>query len=164
MDEMAGIDGERAQIQALQEYIDQMLAYLPARQERIVPQHPVPQNAPVEEDNNHLPPRERHLRLEVAAEGAVNAVAAQAQPPAPVRPPPPVLEVAVPVRRHAHRPARAAAIRKSLTEECYICYEAFDGPDSAVWCRRKCGQNIHKECFEQWSGNKERRDVKCGFW
>jgi len=37
MDEIAGIDGERAQMQALQAYVDQMLAHLPARQERIVP-------------------------------------------------------------------------------------------------------------------------------
>jgi hypothetical protein len=33
MDEIAGIDGERAQMQALQAYIDQMLAHLSARQE-----------------------------------------------------------------------------------------------------------------------------------
>jgi hypothetical protein len=37
MDEIAGIDGERAQMQALQAYIDQMLAHLPTHQERIVP-------------------------------------------------------------------------------------------------------------------------------
>ena len=54
--------------------------------------------------------------------------------------------------------------RKPLVDDCYICYQPFNGPDDAVWCRRKCGQNLHKRCFDQWSRGKPRETVTCAFW
>ena len=64
----------------------------------------------------------------------------------------------------SQRPASVPPNRKPLAEACYVCYEPFSGPGDAVWCRGSCGQNLHRECFEQWSSGKGRRHVKCAFW
>ncbi|CAI2188280.1 5087_t:CDS:2, partial [Funneliformis geosporum] len=42
--------------------------------------------------------------------------------------------------------------RRLIEGECAICYETLEGIDLdlIVWCQRGCGNNLHKECFEQW--------------
>ncbi len=114
--------------------------------------------------NNRPLLRDSPVRPELVAERAVNEEAAEAPAQAPTSIQPPVLEQSVPVPQHAHHLSRAAGNRKSLAQDCYVCYEPFEGPDDAVWCRRKCGQNLHRACFEEWARNKDRRDVRCGYW
>ncbi|KAG5914786.1 hypothetical protein E4U53_004594 [Claviceps sorghi] len=54
--------------------------------------------------------------------------------------------------------------RKSIEGDCPICFCPFDtrSPESIVWCRAACGQNIHQECFEMWARTKT-GDVTCPF-
>lgn len=42
--------------------------------------------------------------------------------------------------------------RKPIEGECPICYTEFD-PDteSVVYCRSACGNNVHKECMQNWA-------------
>ncbi|KAI0844279.1 hypothetical protein F5Y00DRAFT_202894 [Daldinia vernicosa] len=46
--------------------------------------------------------------------------------------------------------------RKSLEDDCPICFTPFEGAEDAVYCRATCGQNIHKECFEMWAVTKRK--------
>ncbi|KAE9371568.1 hypothetical protein N431DRAFT_491910 [Stipitochalara longipes BDJ] len=145
--------------------IDRVLhlpAGLPARQ-RAIPHPPAQQNPPVVGENNAPCPRERPLRPEIIADRAVNAQAAQPQQAALPVPRPAIQQAPARVQPHVHRRPRVAVERKPLGEDCYVCYEPFDSPDNAVWCRRRCGQNIHKECFEQWCQGKVLRDIICGY-
>jgi hypothetical protein len=122
------------------------------RQPQVIDQLPTPPQSPV---------RRRHQpgpRLSVAVaipppRTAISARAAQAQPDSPE------------AQQASSRPSAPVTTgRKPLSEACYVCYEAFSGPEDAVWCRNSCGQNLHRECFKQWRSGKKRRDVKCAFW
>ncbi|KAG6030788.1 hypothetical protein E4U41_007762 [Claviceps citrina] len=55
--------------------------------------------------------------------------------------------------------------RKSIEDDCPICFCPFDAksPESIVWCRAACGQNIHQECFEMWARTKTAGSVTCPF-
>ncbi|KAG5992864.1 hypothetical protein E4U54_003521, partial [Claviceps lovelessii] len=55
--------------------------------------------------------------------------------------------------------------RKSIEGDCPICFCAFDAqsPESIVWCRAACGQNMHQECFEMWARTKMGGGVTCPF-
>jgi hypothetical protein len=143
-------------------------ARLPAHQERVI--RVSDENAflplllthaqnPAVEDNNLLP-QVRPGRLEIIADQAANVDEPQAEQ-LPTPPQSPVPQARIPARQNL---GRVGVQRKPLTSDCYICYEPFEGPDDAVWCRRRCGQNAHKGCFEEWSRGKERWEVKCGFW
>lgn len=33
--------------------------------------------------------------------------------------------------------------------------------EDLVWCKAACGQNFHRECFEQWKRSKNGRRVTC---
>ncbi|KID78901.1 Mitogen-activated protein kinase kinase kinase 1 [Metarhizium brunneum] len=54
--------------------------------------------------------------------------------------------------------------RKDIEGECPICFCAFDtkSPESIVWCKAACGQNIHQDCFKMWAKTKT-GDVTCPF-
>ncbi|KAG8425561.1 hypothetical protein J3458_002249 [Metarhizium acridum] len=54
--------------------------------------------------------------------------------------------------------------RKDVEGECPICFCAFDtqSPESIVWCKAACGQNIHQVCFQMWAKTKT-GDVTCPF-
>jgi hypothetical protein len=43
--------------------------------------------------------------------------------------------------------------RKEIEGECPICYEEF-GSEELVWCKTTCGNNIHKDCFDNWMATK----------
>ncbi|KAG5979008.1 hypothetical protein E4U55_005670 [Claviceps digitariae] len=60
--------------------------------------------------------------------------------------------------------ASTASNRKSIEGDCPICFCPFDAqsPESIVWCRAACGQNIHQECFEMWARTKT-GSVTCPF-
>ena len=43
--------------------------------------------------------------------------------------------------------------RKAIDGDCPICFMSMD-PESGedfLWCKSSCGQNVHRECFEQWA-------------
>lgn len=52
--------------------------------------------------------------------------------------------------------------RKPIEGECPICYMDFD-PDNheLVWCKAACGNNMHKDCFEQWAASQRGQEVRC---
>ncbi|MCJ1225447.1 hypothetical protein MMC12_002096 [Toensbergia leucococca] len=55
--------------------------------------------------------------------------------------------------------------RKDVSGDCPICFTEFE-PESEdiVWCKAACGNNIHKECFEQWAkSQKGVRELRCVF-
>lgn len=52
--------------------------------------------------------------------------------------------------------------RKPIEGECPICYMDFD-PDNneLVWCKAACGNNMHKDCFDQWAASQRGKEVRC---
>ncbi|RIA88093.1 hypothetical protein C1645_806984 [Glomus cerebriforme] len=53
--------------------------------------------------------------------------------------------------------------RRPIEEDCPICYEPLEEKDrkNIVWCREGCGNNLHKDCFEQWKKSKRGCKVTC---
>ncbi|KAI1445530.1 hypothetical protein F5Y02DRAFT_386534 [Annulohypoxylon stygium] len=47
-------------------------------------------------------------------------------------------------------------IRKSLEDDCPICFSPYEDAEEIVYCRATCGNNIHKECFETWANTKRK--------
>ncbi|KAL8812079.1 MAG: hypothetical protein Q9223_007384, partial [Gallowayella weberi] len=43
--------------------------------------------------------------------------------------------------------------RKEITGDCPICFMEFEPhkKEEIVWCKAACGNNIHKDCFDQWA-------------
>ncbi|CAK3794974.1 hypothetical protein AC579_8820 [Lecanosticta acicola] len=55
--------------------------------------------------------------------------------------------------------------RKKLEGECPICcvdFEPENAKEQVVYCKAACGNNIHKECFDQWARTKPGK-VTCPF-
>jgi hypothetical protein len=56
--------------------------------------------------------------------------------------------------------------RKPLEGDCPICFEDLSesSVEATVFCKAMCGNNIHKECFNQWARSKrqEMTEVTCG--
>ena len=50
--------------------------------------------------------------------------------------------------------------RKPVEGDCPICVMEFEEGDDIVWCKAACGNNIHRQCFEQWAKSKAGQ-VKC---
>lgn len=46
--------------------------------------------------------------------------------------------------------------RKLVDGDCPICFCELDAasPESMVWCRAACGQNMHQQCFDMWAKTK----------
>lgn len=58
--------------------------------------------------------------------------------------------------------------RKAIDEgdNCPICFMEFEnGQSDTVYCKAACGNNIHKECFDQWATSRQRSaaPVTCPF-
>jgi len=52
--------------------------------------------------------------------------------------------------------------RKPIEGECPICYMDYDpGNNELVWCKAACGNNMHKQCFEQWAASQRGQEVRC---
>lgn len=52
--------------------------------------------------------------------------------------------------------------RKPIEGECPICYMDFDPDNNAiVWCKAACGNNMHKDCFDQWAASQRGQEVRC---
>jgi len=53
--------------------------------------------------------------------------------------------------------------RKPIGGHCPVCYEEMQQRQNVVWCRFSCGNNVHAECFQEWSKSKqaERSTVTC---
>jgi hypothetical protein len=50
--------------------------------------------------------------------------------------------------------------RKPIEGDCPVCVMEFESGEDIVWCKAACGQNIHRQCFEQWAKSKPGQ-VKC---
>jgi len=50
--------------------------------------------------------------------------------------------------------------RKPIEGDCPVCVMEFEAGDDIVWCAAACGNNIHRQCFEQWAASKLGQ-VKC---
>jgi hypothetical protein len=50
--------------------------------------------------------------------------------------------------------------RKPIEGDCPVCVMEFSAGEDIVWCKAACGNNIHKQCFEQWAASKPGQ-VKC---
>lgn len=57
--------------------------------------------------------------------------------------------------------ATAEVVRKPVDGECPICVFDMEPGEEIVWCKAACGQNFHKECFEQWRRSKMGGRVTC---
>ena len=57
----------------------------------------------------------------------------------------------------------SAGRRKAIEGDCPICYCDLDAnsPESIVWCRAACGQNIHQKCYQMWAATKAQDSVTC---
>jgi hypothetical protein len=54
-----------------------------------------------------------------------------------------------------------AGNRKPVDGECPICVFDMEASEDLVWCKTSCGQNFHKECFEQWKISRHGGRVTC---
>jgi hypothetical protein len=59
---------------------------------------------------------------------------------------------------------RPRTVQRKPIQDCYVCMERIEGAEDAVWCRKACGQNVHRECFEIWRRTKENGPTRCGYW
>ncbi|KAJ5763947.1 hypothetical protein N7533_002628 [Penicillium manginii] len=42
--------------------------------------------------------------------------------------------------------------RKPIDGDCPICFqEMIEAIEKIVWCKSACGNNLHKQCFDQWA-------------
>lgn len=57
--------------------------------------------------------------------------------------------------------------RKPIEGDCPICVVEFEPADGEeiVYCKAACGNNVHKQCFEQWAATKKKGSdaVTCPF-
>jgi len=52
--------------------------------------------------------------------------------------------------------------RKAIDGDCPICFTELDAEDKdIVFCRAACGNNLHRECFEQWARSQAGKAVTC---
>ncbi|CAB5209683.1 unnamed protein product [Rhizophagus irregularis] len=53
--------------------------------------------------------------------------------------------------------------RRPIEGNCPICYDSLEEKDrdKIVWCRQGCGNNLHKDCFEQWKRSRYGGRVTC---
>ena len=54
--------------------------------------------------------------------------------------------------------------RKPVEGDCPICCcELESETEQIVWCRAACGNNLHKDCFDQWAATKRGGKVPCPY-
>jgi hypothetical protein len=53
--------------------------------------------------------------------------------------------------------------RKPIEDDCPICCMPFEDGEDIVYCKAACGNNIHKDCFQQWAATKTGHSVPCPF-
>ncbi|CAG8532615.1 1270_t:CDS:2 [Diversispora eburnea] len=39
---------------------------------------------------------------------------------------------------------------RKIGDDCPICYDPMNDREDLVWCQSGCGNNIHRNCFNQW--------------
>lgn len=56
----------------------------------------------------------------------------------------------------------APSNRKEVSGDCPICFTEFEPEtEDIVWCRAACGNNLHKDCFEQWARSQAGKEIRC---
>ena len=72
-----------------------------------------------------------------------------------------------PLARRTESTDDTSSNRRPIEGECPICYMEFE-PDSEeiVWCRARCGNNVHRVCFTEWAKRQNGGGQKttCVFW
>lgn len=59
----------------------------------------------------------------------------------------------------------APSNRKEVSGDCPICFTEFEPEmEDIVWCRAACGNNLHKDCFEQWAKSQAGKEIRCVYW
>ncbi|KAF2759768.1 hypothetical protein EJ05DRAFT_308944 [Pseudovirgaria hyperparasitica] len=55
--------------------------------------------------------------------------------------------------------------RKPVEDDCPICCEEMEiNKEKIVWCKAACGNNMHKQCWEQWAATKSSQSsVTCPY-
>lgn len=52
--------------------------------------------------------------------------------------------------------------RAPVEGDCPICYMDLDETvNEIVWCKRACGNNVHKSCFQQWAMSQQGSNITC---
>lgn len=54
-----------------------------------------------------------------------------------------------------------AGKRKPVEGDCPICVFEMEPGEELVWCKAACGQNFHKQCFDQWRASKRGARLTC---
>ncbi|KAG9239551.1 hypothetical protein BJ875DRAFT_436307 [Amylocarpus encephaloides] len=62
---------------------------------------------------------------------------------------------------HVEDESMYAGKRKAVEAECPICVFDMEEGEELVWCKAACGQNFHKDCFDQWKRSKNGGTVTC---
>jgi hypothetical protein len=73
----------------------------------------------------------------------------------------PVTRAPDPDHEHKEDDSIYTGKRKPIEGECPICVFDFEEGEEVVWCKAACGQNFHKECFDQWKKSKNGGQVTC---
>ncbi|KAH8821202.1 putative RING finger domain protein [Xylogone sp. PMI_703] len=60
----------------------------------------------------------------------------------------------------AEEAKEGGATRKPIEGDCPICMMEMETQEEIVWCQGACGNNVHKNCFQQWAKTKT-GEVKC---
>lgn len=51
--------------------------------------------------------------------------------------------------------------REFIDQECVICLEIMTKEDQLVWCKRVCGNSVHRSCYENWRKHNKSTCVHC---
>ncbi|KAI9815053.1 MAG: hypothetical protein M1827_002896 [Pycnora praestabilis] len=70
---------------------------------------------------------------------------------------------------HAPAPLRDRGIdeehpgkRKPIEGVCPVCFVDFEPEnEELVWCKAACGNNVHRQCFEQWAASQRGHQLRC---
>jgi hypothetical protein len=58
--------------------------------------------------------------------------------------------------------------RRPVDGDCPICFqEMIEATEKIVWCKSACGNNLHKQCFDQWaaaSRTSSGAGIRCVYW
>ncbi|RHZ76687.1 hypothetical protein Glove_194g162 [Diversispora epigaea] len=50
--------------------------------------------------------------------------------------------------------AIASIKRKPIDGNCSVCMEPLNNGQKLIWCQSGCGNNVHQDCFTEWTTQK----------
>lgn len=55
-------------------------------------------------------------------------------------------------------------IRENWADKvCGLCFEFLNSNNSMVWCRVKCGKNMHRSCYDRWCEYEKSEEKQCPY-